>query len=55
MLPINPEHWRSRAEEMRSLAAGIHDPDAKATMLRIADEYERLARRTEEELGGNAG
>jgi hypothetical protein len=53
MLPgPDPEHWRSRAEEMRSIAAGMRDPDAKATMLRIADECERLARRTQEQLGG---
>ena len=38
-----PEHWRRRAEEARSLAEQMDDPDAKASMLEIAAGYERLA------------
>jgi hypothetical protein len=41
----NPAHWQLRAEETRVLAAQLLDPEAKATILKIADEYERLARR----------
>jgi hypothetical protein len=41
----NPAHWQLRAEETRLLAAQLVDPEAKATILKIADEYERLARR----------
>ena len=41
----NPAHWQLRAEETCSLAAQLIDPEAKATILKIADEYERLAHR----------
>jgi hypothetical protein len=35
--PINDlVHWRDRAEEVRSLAEGIHDLVAKTRILRIA-------------------
>jgi len=40
----DPEHWRKRAEEMRSIADNMHDLVARASMLRIADEYEVLAK-----------
>jgi hypothetical protein len=41
----NPAHWQLRAEETRLLAAQLLDPESKATILKIAQEYERLARR----------
>jgi hypothetical protein len=39
-----PAHWRQRAQETRALANQIADGDAKLAMLRIADEYELLAK-----------
>jgi hypothetical protein len=38
-----PEHWRKRAEEARTMAQQIEDPDAKRGMLEIAANYEKIA------------
>jgi hypothetical protein len=40
----DPEHWRSRAEEARTIAHQMSDEQAKQSMLRIADAYEDLSR-----------
>ena len=37
-----PEHWRQRAREMRSLAHEMRDFIARASMLEIADQYLRF-------------
>jgi molecular chaperone GrpE (heat shock protein) len=50
-IPINdPKHWRERAEEARVHAEQLTDPDSRKKMLRIAEDYEELARRAEKRL-----
>jgi hypothetical protein len=47
------QHWRRRAEAMRAIANDMGPLDrAKDAMLRIADEYDRLAVRAAERLNG---
>jgi hypothetical protein len=46
----DPEHWHSRAEDARKIAAQIIDPVSSRTMLEIAEAYESLARRAAHRL-----
>jgi hypothetical protein len=44
----DPEHWRHRAEEIRTLADDVKEEISTQMMLRIAQDYDRLAQRAEE-------
>jgi len=46
-VPLTAEQYRERAEESRAIAEQMNDPEARATMLRIAEDYEKLAYRME--------
>ena len=50
----DPKHWRYRAKEARAMAESMTDPEAKQSMLNVAADYERLAKRAEDRAGGNA-
>jgi hypothetical protein len=41
------QHWRDRADEMRALTATMQDKQAVATMLRLADDCDKLAERAD--------
>jgi hypothetical protein len=49
----DPEHWRDRAREKRALAERLKNEQVKQTMLRIANDYERLAEQAEERSRGS--
>ena len=46
----DPQYWRHRAEEARTLADELTDSDAKCKMLKIAEDYEMLAIRAAQRL-----
>jgi len=46
----DPEHWRFRAEEARTVADQMTHEDARTIMRRIANDYDRLAKLAEVQL-----
>jgi len=46
----DPEHWRFRAEETRTVADQMTHEGARTIMRRIAMDYDRLAKLAEEQI-----
>jgi hypothetical protein len=46
----DPKHWRDRAEQTRTKADRFWQVSEKLRMMRIAEEYDRLANRAAESL-----
>jgi hypothetical protein len=46
------DRYRIMAEEVRTAAEDMHDLVSRQTLQRIADDYDRLANRTERRLRG---
>jgi hypothetical protein len=46
----DPKHWRDRAAQMRALSDWTEDAETKATMLKLADEYDKIAERIDSPL-----
>jgi hypothetical protein len=42
------ESYRARAEEMRIMADGMKDPDARTIMLSLAENWDRMAKTAEQ-------
>ena len=49
------EHWWSRAEETRTIAEIMTDPEARRIMFDIAEGYDRLAQRAVERTRNREG
>jgi len=41
----NAKYWELRAEEVRTIADTLKDPEAKRLMAEVADTYEKMAER----------
>jgi hypothetical protein len=49
----NPEYWRERAEKTRTIADKVLDIESKFRLMKIAGEYNRLAKRAEKHSASN--
>jgi len=48
------KHWRDRAAEMRVLSGEMKDFEAQTLMLRLANDYDKLADRAEDRAARDA-
>ena len=48
----DPAYYRKRAKEVRKLADRMGDPEDKDILLKVAEEYEMLAKSAEERAAG---
>ena len=44
------KHWRDRAAQMRVLSDEIKDLEAQRTMLKLANDYDKIADRAEDRV-----
>ncbi len=44
---MDTEYWLARAEEARAQASAMRDPNARRTLLEIAENYQQLAEQAE--------
>jgi hypothetical protein len=47
------QHWRDRAAAMRALAIMSKDTEAREMMVRLAEDYDKLADRAQVRASGN--
>jgi hypothetical protein len=50
----DPKHWRERAEEVRTLSDQMDYGESRRVLLRIAEDYDRLAEHAERRTTGVA-
>ena len=48
------KHWRDRAVEMRVLSADMNEFEARTLMLKLANDYDKLADRAEDRAAHDA-
>ena len=48
----DPQYWRARARQLRSLIDDMPQPETKKRLLDLALEYDELAIRAEQRLAG---
>jgi hypothetical protein len=46
----DPDHWRGRAAEARAAAELMPDQASREAMLRVAADYEEIAKRAQERM-----
>jgi hypothetical protein len=48
-------YWKLRAKDTRMVAESMHDGTAREALLQIADDWEKMAKDSEEKIVGESG